>query len=307
MRIATPLLFLSLSVAAQPVFADPEVSFSFGVMQHTEESVPGIVIAGPFPAAGVLDSDDFSEHGDSFEATLLDGDAWIRFGFYHEESDQSLIDGSGIGFNVEPNGIGLFNATIRAEIERENTLARVDFSQQVANYAGIDLYAGGTIARIRDNMMLFADAPGFLGTTNTVNFNGNSDYLGPVFSARYSVPTGGSLGPFSLDAFGSLALLYGQHDMQYRASGTGDLDTVQESSSDTNYGWTGAAELGVTASYGFSEFGRITATYQIAHYADAISTPAAILATDRSGNTSTSAETGALTYHGFSLGVLFEF
>lgn len=251
-------------------------------------------------------SDDFNVTGLSFGAEYLTADHWARFSLYNETSELVTSDPNGVGFHVLPGDIGIFGpGPFPAMFERTNTLARLDVARHVATYRGLDVFAGATAAHIGDHFEGDITATAFPGTTMDIDFRGTSVFVGPMIGARYTIPTGGSLGPVSLDAFGSLAALYGRHSHSYSAISVGAL-ILNENNSDSESGFSAAAEFGMTASYQFNDIGRFALTYQVSHYTDAINSAAGILATNRGLNT-TQAITDAVTYHGLSLSMLFEF
>ena len=105
---------------------------------------------------------------------------------------------------------------------------------EVAQLSGVDIYAGGSLVQISD------DLGGVMsngGTVGTFLFSGQTDMVGAVLGGRYDyAPTQGSSG-FIMSAFGTLGVYHASHSADYDFNAPG----LVHDASATDSGVTGAA------------------------------------------------------------------
>lgn len=295
MRIAlatTAALFCTTSVA----LADPELTLSVGVMERSFTEGTDILFAA---GTTLFSSDDIDASGISIEAQIMGDGMWGRALVYSDSFDQRVNDaGFGMFFNLAPLGFGLPNAGTTTDFTRETSLTRFDFMTEVAQVSGVDIYAGGSLAQISDDLGGFMQ---FGGTNGTFAWEGSTQMIGAVVGARYDhAPSAGSSG-ITLSTFGTLGIYHATHSMDYTFPPSGHDASAEDS------GVTGAAEIGISLGYAFSENSELSLTYQAAFYGDAIDSISAINATTSSPSVTTQATTSSVLYHGLSASYVFRF
>lgn len=275
-------------------------------LHRSDNNDGAIVIAGPFPAAPVLDASDASPGSDSgWELAItghLDEDRSVEFRYFHLDGfnfNTRITDSSGVGFDVEPNGIGLFGATINGAFDYTSELSNFELNMRNRVNNDVEFLYGIRHLRQEENLGGFFDAPGFPGTTNTVGFE-TQNYL-----------TGFQVGldtvlfehnRFRVEGIAKAGIYHNQVNSSYSALGTGDLDTINESSfqrKDT-FSFVGEAEL--AAVYQATDNISFRAAYQFLAMTNIATSPNQVQGTSRAGTSSTSAvATDCPIYNGLAL------
>lgn len=288
-------------------FAQSEFTFSLGVMQRSYSDDTTLVIDGGL--SSLLSSDETETLGFSADAHLIEDDTWARLMIYADTYDETLQSTSGIGLDVQPFGVGLFGPfDFFGDFERSTSLMRFDAMQRFTSLGGMDLYGGVSLVRITDDIALDVTTPSFSDVINEIAMDGTTSMVGLVLGGRYDL--GASFGPeaLSLSAFGTVGVYNATHSARYSAVASGvGAPFVDDAASASETGFTGAAELGVTASYALSDMSELSLTYQAAFYGDVVNTPGSVPLTDRSGSPSTEVVTDSVLYHGLSMSYVLRF
>lgn len=297
MRIAlaaTAALICTTSVA----LADPELTLSVGVMERSHTAGTTILINNGF--APIYTSDEIDMSGTSYEAQIMGDGMWGRALVYSDSFDQLVVGGAtGMFVNVSPTGFGLSGAGRTTDISRETSLTRFDFMTDVADVSGIDIYVGGSLAQISDELRAGMGTGGVVA--GTFIWDSSTHMVGAVVGGRYDyAPSAGSSG-LTLSTFGTLGVYHATHSMDY------SFDAVVQNASAEDSGVTGAAEIGISLGYAFSANSEFSLTYQAAYYGDAVDTIRAINATNVSAPITTQATTNSVLYHGLSANYVFRF
>lgn len=296
MRIATAALAAIIGTATTAT-AQSEFSFSVGVMQRS--FTEGTNILEDNLGNLFLTSDDIDASGLSYEAQVIGDGMWGRALVYSDSFDQTVIGGAtGVFFDTSPAGFGLNGGGVEANFTRETSLMRFDFMTEVAQVSGVDIYVGGSLARISDDLGAVMSNSTLSGT---FAWEGSTDMVGAVIGGRYDyAPSAGPSG-LSFSTFGTLGIYHASHSMDY------SLDAVPHNASADDSGVTGAAEIGISLNYAFSENSEFSLTYQAAFYGDAIDSIEAINATNVASPISTEATTSSVLYQGLSASYVFRF
>lgn len=287
--------------------AQSEFTFSLGAMQRSYSSDADLVVGiSPTP---ILTSDQTTTTGVSFDSHLIGEQSWLRLMVYADDFDRSIVNSSGMGLAVQPNGVGLFGPfPFVGEFERDTGLLRFDVMQQFTTLAGVDLYGGVSLVDMYDNIDLSITTTAFPDILSENLVHGHSSLIGFVVGGRYDLDPGFGPEALNLSAFGTLGVYNATHSARYDATATGaGAPPTDERAFARETGITGAIELGLTASYALSDTTMLSLTYQAAFYGDSVNTPASVAQTNRAAGSSTVVETDSILYQGLSLSYVMRF
>lgn len=285
-------------------FAQSEFTFSLGVMQRSYSDDTTLVIGNIFNP--ILSSEDTEVLGFSADAHLIEDDTWARLMIYADTYEETLTNSTGMGLGIQPVGIGLFGAfDFTGEFERDTSLMRFDAMQRFTSLGALDVYGGVSLVRLTDNIGFDVSTPDLGGFLNEIAFEGTTSLIGFVVGGRYDLDANFGSDALSLSAFGTVGVYHASHSTRYSAVSDGLF--LDESASASETGITGAAELGLTASYALSDMSELSLTYQAAFYGDVVNTPGSIGLTDNSGTALTEVVTDSVLYQGLSLSYVMRF
>lgn len=227
---------------------------------------------------------------------------WVRAMYSQADPSEDISDAGGIGFNTLSSAVGLFGGgTVGGTIERATSVASFDFLLPVYSHGAISLYLGGKLLHLTDDLDLFVENT--FNNTSHVDFDATSVLGGAVVAATFDIVPSNGAG-FGLKGFGSVALLRGHHEVEYRADFP--FASFFESASDDEYKWNGAFEAGMTASYHFTPNFSVEGSAMLYYFTNVASAPKSIPVSQAvSAGPSTDVQYDDVLYTGFKVvGVL---
>ncbi|WP_013627374.1 hypothetical protein [Rubinisphaera brasiliensis] len=275
-------------------------------LHRSDNNDDTIMIGGPFPAGPVLDARDASPGSDTgWELAItghLDEDRSIEFRYFHLDGfnfSTQLTDPSGIGFDVDPNGVGLFNATINGDINYTSELSNFELNLRNRVNNDVEFLYGVRHMRQEEELGGFFTAPGFPGTTNTVGFD-TQNYL-----TGFQVGVDAVLfehNRFRIEGVAKAGIYHNQINSTYSAVGTGDIASIDERAGNRKdvVSFVGEAEL--AAVYQATDQVSFRAAYQFLAMTNIATAPNQVQETDRTAPATTSvANSDCPIYNGLAL------
>ena len=275
-------------------------------LHRSDNNNDTVIIGGAFPAGPLLDSSDMDPGSDTgWELAItgqLDEDRAVEFRYFHLDGfnfSTQLTDPNGLGFDIIPAGIGVFNSTVNADIDYTSELSSFELNGRNRVKNDVEFLYGVRHMRHEEELGGFFTAPLFAGSTNAVAFD-TQNYL-----TGFQVGLDAVLWErdrFRVEGIAKAGIYHNQINSSYSSAGAGLLGGINEGATERKdvVSFVGEAEL--AAVYQATDNVSFRAAYQFLAMTNIATAPNQVVGTDRTGPvTTTAVATDCPIYSGLAL------